>query len=286
MAQGERAGPGVRGAAARGVRRAWRPPRAVAAGRPPRSAVAAARRCRTDPSPDAPRWHRRPRSRGVGADPRRVRGAAAVARDRRRGRGDARCRHPGRAPGGTPRGAGTAARRGRVVGAPDRRGTRGGRRRPAHAARAAARRRRAGRRARCSRHRGLRPARRPPRRERPGRPGRRPLLRLGRRCRGAPVRDPDRHVQLDRAQLELPPDDPAFARLEAVYLGAWDGVASRADLQRAAAIARVLGCIGRALAWERSLSGLEDDEMDGFGDGVAGWLVEFAGRLGRLAATR
>ena len=87
-------------------------------------------------------------------------------------------------------------------------------------------------------------------------------------------------------KLELPPDDPAFARLEAVYLAAWDGVAPRADLQRAAAIARVLGCIGRALAWERSLSGLEDDEMDGFGDGVAGWLVEFAGRLGRLAATR
>ena len=141
MAQGERPGPGVRGAAARGVRRAWRPPRAVAAGRPPRSAVAAARRCRTDPSPDAPRRHRRPRSRGVGADPRRVRGAAAVARVRRRGRGDARCRHPGRAPGGTPRGAGTAARRGRVVGAPGRRGTRGRRRRPAHAARAAARRR-------------------------------------------------------------------------------------------------------------------------------------------------
>jgi hypothetical protein len=87
-------------------------------------------------------------------------------------------------------------------------------------------------------------------------------------------------------KLELPPDDPVFTRLESVYLGAWDGVASRPDLQRAAAVARVLGCIGRALAWERSLSGLEDDEMDGFGDGVAGWLVEFAGRLGRLAATR
>jgi hypothetical protein len=26
--------------------------------------------------------------------------------------------------------------------------------------------------------------------------------------------------------------------------------------------------------------------MDGFGDGVAGWLVEFAGRLSRLPATR
>ena len=86
--------------------------------------------------------------------------------------------------------------------------------------------------------------------------------------------------------LELPPADPAFTRLEAVYLEAWHGIASPGDLQRAAAIARVLGCIGRALAWERSLSGLEDDEMDGFGDGVAGWLLEFAGRLGPFAATR
>jgi len=87
-------------------------------------------------------------------------------------------------------------------------------------------------------------------------------------------------------KLELPADDPAFGRLEAAYLRAWDGVAPRTDLQRAAAIARVLGCIGRALAWERSLIGLADDEMDGFGDGVAGWLVEFGGRLGRFAATR
>ena len=80
-------------------------------------------------------------------------------------------------------------------------------------------------------------------------------------------------------KLELPPNDPAFARLEAAYIAAWDGVARRADLQRAATIARVLGCIGRALAWERSLSGLADDEMDGFGDRVAGWLVELYGRL-------
>ena len=87
-------------------------------------------------------------------------------------------------------------------------------------------------------------------------------------------------------KLELPADDPAFGRLEAAYLRAWDGFAPRVDLQRAAAIARVLGCIGRALAWERSLVGLADDEMDGFGDGVAGWLVEFDGRLSRFAAIR
>ena len=87
-------------------------------------------------------------------------------------------------------------------------------------------------------------------------------------------------------KLEMPPDDPAFTRLETVYLAAWDGIAPLVDLQRAATIARVLGCIGRALAWERSLSGLQDDEMDGFGDGVAGWLVEFAGRMRRSTATR
>ena len=45
------------------------------------------------------------------------------------------------------------------------------------------------------------------------------------------------------------------------------------------ALARDFGCIGRALAWERALTGLDVDEMDGFGDSVAGWLVELAGRL-------
>jgi len=87
-------------------------------------------------------------------------------------------------------------------------------------------------------------------------------------------------------KLELPPYDSVFTRLEAVYLAVWNGVAPPADLERVARIARVLGCIGRALAWERSLIGLKDDEMDGFGDGVAGWLVEFASRLGRFTATR
>jgi hypothetical protein len=73
--------------------------------------------------------------------------------------------------------------------------------------------------------------------------------------------------------------DPVFERLRDTYLEAWEGVASRGHLLRAVALARDVGCIGRALAWERALSGLEVDEMDDFGDSVAGWLVEFAGRL-------
>jgi hypothetical protein len=73
--------------------------------------------------------------------------------------------------------------------------------------------------------------------------------------------------------------DPVFEPLRDAYLEAWEGVASRGDLLRAVALARDFGCIGRALAWERALSGLEVDEMDDFGDSVAGWLVEFSGRL-------
>ena len=73
--------------------------------------------------------------------------------------------------------------------------------------------------------------------------------------------------------------DPVFEPLRDAYLEAWEGVAPRDALLRAVAIARDFGCVGRALAWERALSGLEADEMDEFGDSVAGWLVEFAGRL-------
>ena len=73
--------------------------------------------------------------------------------------------------------------------------------------------------------------------------------------------------------------DPAFDRLRDVYLEAWTGVAPRAALLRAVALARDLGCIGRSLAWERALGGLSVDEMDGFGDSVAGWLMELAERL-------
>ena len=78
------------------------------------------------------------------------------------------------------------------------------------------------------------------------------------------------------------PDDPAFGRLLDAYLEAWTDLAPRADLVRAAALARGLGCVGRSLAWERALLDLEPDEMDGHGDAIAGWLMEFADRLERL----
>jgi hypothetical protein len=44
-------------------------------------------------------------------------------------------------------------------------------------------------------------------------------------------------------------------------------------------VSQLFGCIDKALAWERSLLGLAPDEMDGHGDAVAGWLVEFDERL-------
>ena len=74
-------------------------------------------------------------------------------------------------------------------------------------------------------------------------------------------------------------DDPAFVRLRDVYLEAWTDVASRDALADAERLAGDLGCIGRALAWERSLGDLAPDQMDGQGDAVAGWLMEFAERL-------
>ena len=73
--------------------------------------------------------------------------------------------------------------------------------------------------------------------------------------------------------------DPAFEQLRDAYLEAWTDVAPRDVLVDAVGLARDLGCIGRALAWERALLDLAPDEMDGHGDAIAGWLVEFAVRL-------
>jgi hypothetical protein len=73
--------------------------------------------------------------------------------------------------------------------------------------------------------------------------------------------------------------DPAFERLRDAYLEAWTDVAPRDTLFDAVGLARDLGCIGRALAWERALLDLAPDEMDGHGDAIAGWLVELGERL-------
>ena len=77
-------------------------------------------------------------------------------------------------------------------------------------------------------------------------------------------------------------DDPVFERLRDVYTDAWSDRLPAPDLARAVALARALGCISKSLAWERALTGLEPDEMDGFGDGVAGWLMEFDERFEAL----
>ena len=77
----------------------------------------------------------------------------------------------------------------------------------------------------------------------------------------------------------LPQDDAAFERLEAAYLEAWVGVASRAELARAARLARVFGCLNRALNWERGLAGVAEEELAEFGDAVPGWVIEFADRF-------
>ncbi len=74
-------------------------------------------------------------------------------------------------------------------------------------------------------------------------------------------------------------DDPAFVRLRDAYTEAWTDVVPRDELAEVARLAILLGCIGKALAWERALIGLEESEMEGHGDAVAGWLMEFEGRL-------
>jgi hypothetical protein len=73
--------------------------------------------------------------------------------------------------------------------------------------------------------------------------------------------------------------DPAFGQLRDAYLDAWTDVAPRDVLLDAVGLARDLGCIGRALAWERALLDLTPDEMDGHGDAIAGWLVDLGERL-------
>jgi hypothetical protein len=75
------------------------------------------------------------------------------------------------------------------------------------------------------------------------------------------------------------PGDPAFERLRDVYAAAWSDRLRADDLVRVVALARALGCIAKSLAWERALTGLDPDEMDGHGDAVAGWLMEFDERF-------
>ena len=83
-------------------------------------------------------------------------------------------------------------------------------------------------------------------------------------------------------KVGLPQTHPAFARLETVYLEAWAGVATPTAPARAARLARVFGCLNRALNWERALVGVSEEELGQYGDAVAGWLIEFAERFDAL----
>ena len=47
-------------------------------------------------------------------------------------------------------------------------------------------------------------------------------------------------------------------------------------------MARVFGCLGRSLSWERALTGVAEDEVAEFGDAVAGWVIEFGDRFDTL----
>jgi hypothetical protein len=79
----------------------------------------------------------------------------------------------------------------------------------------------------------------------------------------------------------LDPDGPELGHLRDAYLEAWSDVAPRRALDAAARRASVLGAIGRAAAWQRSLAGLEVADMDGHAGAPAAWLVEFVERLDR-----
>jgi hypothetical protein len=84
-------------------------------------------------------------------------------------------------------------------------------------------------------------------------------------------------------RLEIDPDGRELSRLRDAYLEAWTDVMPRAALREVLDIALDLGRIGKAAAWDRALSGLEPEEMDGFGDAPAGWLIDLVERLDRLA---
>jgi hypothetical protein len=82
-------------------------------------------------------------------------------------------------------------------------------------------------------------------------------------------------------RLEIDPDGRELWPLRDAYLEAWTDVLSRAALEQVLEAALDLGRIGKAAAWDRALRGLEPDQMGGFGDAPAGWLLDLVERLDR-----
>ncbi len=77
---------------------------------------------------------------------------------------------------------------------------------------------------------------------------------------------------------------PELGRVRDAYLEMWSAQATLDEIAAAARAATVLGAISRAASWERSFTGLSDDQLDGHGGATAAWLVELVERLDRWAA--
>jgi len=75
-------------------------------------------------------------------------------------------------------------------------------------------------------------------------------------------------------RFELPPGDPALLRLRDTYLEPWTEYHDRDDLIRAAFLAIKIATVGRALAWRRSLTGVDAAARRDYGETVPGWLAE------------
>ncbi len=70
----------------------------------------------------------------------------------------------------------------------------------------------------------------------------------------------------------LAPGDAALARLRDAYLEAWTDRHSRVELELLALLATRVAKVGRAVAWQRALRGVDDPGEHA--EAVAGWLEE------------
>lgn len=77
----------------------------------------------------------------------------------------------------------------------------------------------------------------------------------------------------------MAPDDPRLDRVRDAYLEAWTDVHPRSGLDAIVERALDLGRISRAASWERSLTGLAPDAMDGQGGAPAAWLADLVDRI-------
>lgn len=75
-------------------------------------------------------------------------------------------------------------------------------------------------------------------------------------------------------QAGLHERDPALDRLRDAYLEPFDGLASRAQLERELDLAAYVDGVARAEAWRRALADATPDEIASYENPVAAWLTE------------